>query len=59
MHVVSPGGRLLDFARTPVDTITNCAFGGKDLRTLYITCGPYLLSLRTKIPGKAGYRPRA
>ena len=59
IHVISPTGRLLDFARTPVDTITNCAFGGKDLRTLYITCGPYLLSLRTKIPGKADYRPRA
>ena len=57
IHVVSPGGRLLDFVETPVDTITNCAFGGKDLRTLYVTCGPYLLSVRTRIPGKAAYRP--
>lgn len=57
IHVVSPEGKLLAYAKTPVDTITNCAFGGPDLRTLYITCGPLLLSLRTKIPGKAAYRP--
>ncbi len=57
IHVVSPRGQLLDFVETPVDTITNCAFGGKDLRSLYVTCGPYLLSIRTRIPGKAAYRP--
>ncbi|MEE3285632.1 MAG: SMP-30/gluconolactonase/LRE family protein [Planctomycetota bacterium] len=57
IHVVSPEGKLLDFVETPVDTITNCAFGGKDLRSLYVTCGPYLLSIRTRIPGKAAYRP--
>ena len=57
IHVVSPKGELLAFARTPVDTITNCTFGGKDLRTLYITCAQHLLSIRTKIPGKATYRP--
>ena len=59
IHVISPKGRLLDFVETPVDTITNCAFGGKDLRSLYVTCGPYLLSVRTRIPGKAASRPRS
>jgi len=49
IHVISPEGKLLAFARTPVDTITNCAFGGEDRRTLYITCGPHLLSCRTRI----------
>lgn len=58
IHVISPQGKLLAYRRTPVDTITNCTFGGKDLRTLYITCGKYLLSLRTRIPGKASYRPQ-
>ncbi|NND08562.1 MAG: SMP-30/gluconolactonase/LRE family protein [Saprospiraceae bacterium] len=57
IHVISPEGKLLAFRETPEDTITNCTFGGKDLRTLYITCGKYLLSLRTKIPGKSSYRP--
>ena len=57
IHVISPKGELLAYRETPEDTITNCSFGGKDLRTLYITCGTYLLSIRTKIPGKASYRP--
>jgi gluconolactonase len=59
IHVISPAGKLLAYVETPEDTITNCAFGGPDLRTLYITCGKLLLSLRTKVPGKASYRPDA
>ena len=59
IHVVSPEGKLLAFIETPEDTITNCSFGVYDLRTLYITCGKLLLSLRTRIPGKASYRPEA
>ena len=46
IHVFSPEGELLAFARTPEDTITTCAFGGEDLRSLYITSGPLLLSIR-------------
>ncbi len=57
IHVVSPRGKLLAYRKTPVDTITNCTFGGPDLKTLYVTCGNYLVSLRTKIAGKAAYRP--
>ena len=57
IHVISPEGKLLAFKETPEDTITNCTFGGEDLKTLYITCGSYLLSIRTKIPGKKSYRP--
>ena len=52
IHVIPPTGQLVAFAETPEDTITNCTFGGPDLRTLYITCGKLLLSLRTRIPGK-------
>lgn len=52
IHVISPEGQLLAYAETPVDTITNCTFGGEDLKTLYITCGKFLLSLKTTIPGK-------
>lgn len=57
IHVISREGRLLAFLETPEDTITNCAFGGPDLRTLYVTCGKQLLSVRTRIAGKASYRP--
>ncbi|MBI4605414.1 MAG: SMP-30/gluconolactonase/LRE family protein [Planctomycetes bacterium] len=56
IHVISPEGKLLAFVETPEDTITNCKFGGPDLRTLYVTCGKRLLSIRTRIPGKAAYR---
>ena len=59
IHVVSPEGRLVAFAETPEDTITNCAFGGKDFQTLFVTCGTKLLSFRTTIPGKPVYRPSA
>jgi gluconolactonase len=59
VHVVSPAGKLLAFRETPEDTITNCTFGGDDLRTLYVTCGRFLVSLRTEISGKAAYRPGA
>jgi len=56
LHVFSPQGKLLAFVETPEDTVTNCAFGGDDLRTLYITCGKHLLSMRTTIPGQPRYR---
>ena len=59
IHVISPNGKLLAYRETPEDTITNCTFGGADLRTLYITCGSLLLSVRTNIPGKPAYRPRS
>lgn len=59
IHVISPQGRLLAYRETPVDTITNCSFGGEDLKTLYVTCGKYLLSIPTSIPGKSDYRPKA
>ncbi len=55
IHVISPEGKLVAFAETPIDTVTNCTFGGKDLRTLYITCGKFLVSLRTQTPGFLGY----
>ncbi len=57
IHVISPQGELLAYRETPEDTITNCTFGGEDLRTLYVACGTYLLSIRTEIPGKPAYRP--
>jgi gluconolactonase len=59
IHVISPSGKLLDWVETPEDTITNCAFGGPDWRTLYIACGKLLLSVRTRIPGKPGYQFKA
>lgn len=53
IHVISPQGKLLAYRETPEDTITNCTFGGKDRKTLYVACGSLLLSIPTKIAGKA------
>ncbi len=57
IYVISPNGEKLDYRETPEDTITNCTFGGSDLKTLYITCGSYLLSMSTRVPGKTSYLP--
>jgi len=51
IHVFSPAGELLDHIPIPEDTITNAAFGGADLRTLYVTAGKTLFSFRTDIEG--------
>lgn len=57
IHVFSPQGELLDFAEMPEDTLTNCRFGGADLKTLYVTCGRRLISIATTVAGKSMYRP--
>lgn len=51
IHVFSPQGKLLQFIPVPEDTITNCAFGGPDMKTLYVTAGKTLFKFRTTIPG--------
>jgi gluconolactonase len=52
IYVLSPEGKLLTFLPVPKDEVTNCAFGGDDLRTLYITAGGTLYSIRTTTPGR-------
>jgi gluconolactonase len=52
IYVLDPDGKLLAFQPVPRDEVTNCAFGGDDLRTLYITAGGILYSIRTTTPGR-------
>lgn len=52
IYVFSPEGKLLTFLPVPRDEVTNCAFGGPDLKTLYITGGGTLYSIRTTTPGR-------
>ena len=47
VHVISPQGKLLKFIPIPEDTITNNAFGGPDMKTLYMTAGKTLYKVRT------------
>jgi gluconolactonase len=56
VYVISPGGDLLDFIAIPEDAVTNCAFGGADLKTLYITAGHTLWSIPTDAVGHAELR---
>lgn len=51
IHVFDPGGALKEFIPIPEDTVTNCAFGGDDLKTLYVTAGKTLYKFRTDIRG--------
>ncbi len=57
IYVLSPEGKLLTFLAVPRDEVTNCAFGGDDLKTLYITGGGTLYSIRTTTPGRVTYPP--
>jgi gluconolactonase len=52
VYVLSPEGQLLDFLPVPRDQVTNLAFGGDDLKTLYITAGGNLYSIRTTTAGR-------
>ena len=52
IYVIDPdSGKLLAFVGVPTDEVTNCAFGGDDLKTLYITGGGTLYSIKTTTPG--------
>jgi gluconolactonase len=52
VYVFSPAGDLLALLPIPRDETTNCAFGSDDLRTLFITAGGSLWSIRVNTPGK-------
>jgi gluconolactonase len=47
-YILSPDGRLIDFIPTSPDECCNCAFGGADRKTLFITSGGHLWSAQLK-----------
>jgi gluconolactonase len=51
IYVIAPAGTLLKFIPIPEDLITNNAFGGPDMKTLYVTAGKTLYSMRMEIAG--------
>lgn len=51
VYVLSPEGKLLAFVPIPRDEVTNCAFGGADGKTLFITAGGSLWSIATGAGG--------
>ncbi|AGA31174.1 SMP-30/gluconolactonase/LRE family protein [Singulisphaera acidiphila] len=52
IYVFSPEGQLLTWIPIPRDECTNCAFGGDDLKTLYVTAGGSLWSVAVRVPGQ-------
>ncbi|MDA0285212.1 MAG: SMP-30/gluconolactonase/LRE family protein [Planctomycetota bacterium] len=51
VYVISQDGQLVHFIPVPTDMISNCAFGDPDLKTLYITAGHRLWSIRNETAG--------
>jgi gluconolactonase len=51
IYVFAPDGKLISFVPIAEDMITNCCFGDADMKTLYITAGHRLWSIRTSTPG--------
>ena len=58
VYIVSPEGKLLGFIPVPEDSVTNCTFGGPDLKTLYITAGTALWRIGLNARGLAPYSPK-
>lgn len=50
-YILSPAGRLIDFVPTAPDEACNCAFGGNDGKTLFITSGNHLWSVPVTTAG--------
>lgn len=55
LYHISPQGKLL--GRIPIgeDVLTNLAFGGPDGKTLYVTAGKTLFSLRMPVAGQVAF----
>jgi gluconolactonase len=51
VHVISPAGQLLHFIPIPEDLVTNNAFGGPDMKTLYVTAGERLYRVPVDVAG--------
>jgi gluconolactonase len=52
IYILSQGGQLLEFVPFPKDETTNCAFGGQDLKTLFVTSAGQLWSVPVSTPGR-------
>lgn len=57
IYVFSPEGQLLEFVRIPRDETTNCAFGGEDGKSLFVTAGGTLWKIPTRVAGRTSATP--
>jgi gluconolactonase len=56
IYVITPQGELKGRIPIPEEVITNCTFGGDDLKTLYVTAGKTLFRVRVQVPGWVVHR---
>ena len=56
IYIITPSGELKGRIPVAEDVLTNVTFGGSDLRTLYITAGKTLFSIRVSTPGFVVHR---
>ena len=56
IYVFNPEGKQLAFLPVP-ETPTNCVFGDRDRKTLYVTAGKSLYRVKLNVPGFAVYWP--
>jgi len=52
IYILSASGELLEFVPFEKDETTNCAFGGPDLKTLFVTSAGQLWSVPVSTPGR-------
>jgi gluconolactonase len=55
VYVISPEGKLLGRIPIQEDLITNVTFGGKDLKTLYVTAGKTVFTFPVQVAGYLAY----
>ena len=55
VYVMTPTGQMLGRIPVPEDLFTNLAFGGPDLKTLYMVSGKSLFSIRVNVAGHLLY----
>jgi len=55
VYVFSADGKLLQFVMIPRDETTNCAFGGDDLKSLFVTAGGSLWKIQSTTAGKPAW----
>lgn len=56
VYVMKPDGSMIDVIAVETDVITNCCFGGRDMRDLYVTAGHRLYAGRSGVPGWHAWR---
>lgn len=55
VYVFSRSGDWLGVIPIPEDMVTNCCFGGPDLKTLYVTAGKTIWKINNRIPGRVSW----